>query len=310
MTQASNRAQASNDQTTNETPSAPLRLGAESMAALVDILFDSNPDGIVVVDADGAIRINDVAAGIHPKPPDPHVPPSEWSDLVGLFHEDQVTRFAPGADPLALALQGQTLNNGVIFVRNHASPQGRFLSVSARPLPGGGAIGVMRDITEQRRLAQDLAKRNAELAEREQENRELIARLRVAVDELSTPVLEIWDDVLALPVVGIVDTQRSARMTERLLAEVVRTRCRSVIVDLTGVELIDTSTADRFLKLARSVQLLGARCLVTGIQPAVAQTLVELGVEFAALETHRNLKSALEASIRRDVAERKAQAGR
>ena len=65
----------------------------------------------------------------------------------------------------------------------------------------------------------------------------------------------------------------------------------------TGVEVIDTSTADRFLKLARSVNLLGARCLITGIQPAVAQTLVELGVEFGSLETHRNLKNALQACV-------------
>jgi len=86
-------------------------------------------------------------------------------------------------------------------------------------------------------------------------------------------------------------------MTEKLLTEVVRSRSRHVIVDLTGVEVIDTSTADRFLKLARSVNLLGARCLITGIQPAVAQTLVELGVEFGSLETHRNLKNALQACV-------------
>jgi rsbT co-antagonist protein RsbR len=148
------------------------------------------------------------------------------------------------------------------------------------------------------------------LARREEENRELIERLRVAVDDLSTPVLEVWDDVLTLPVVGIVDTQRSAQMTDRVLNEVVNSRARYVIVDLTGVAVIDTSTADRFLRLARAVQLLGARCIVTGIQPAVSQTLVELGVEFGVLETHRNLKSALAACIRRDGADAKGKAAR
>ncbi|MFT3928525.1 MAG: STAS domain-containing protein [Myxococcales bacterium] len=280
-------------------------LDPKSMTAMLGVLFDDNPDGIVIADTSGRITCNPVAIAAIGAP-DPDVSPEEWSERYGLFHEDQQTRFPPNADPLALAMQGQVVSDVIMFSRNPNKPEGIFVSVSARPLANGGAIAVFRDVTERRRMADDLAQRNAELALREQENRELIARLRVAVDELSTPVLEIWNDVLALPVVGIVDTQRSARMTERLLAEVVRTRCRSVIVDLTGVELIDTSTADRFIKLARSVQLLGSRCLVTGIQPAVAQTLVELGVEFSALETHRNLKSALEASIRRDVAERRA----
>jgi len=286
------------------------QFSAESMKAMLTALFDENPDGVFIADGAGNIHANPVCAAMTGTAQQTNVAPSDWSELYGIFFEDQVTRIPAGADPLARALKGETLSDAVIFMKGPTVPDGRFFSVNTRPLPGGGAIGVMRDITEQRRLQRDLAKRNADLAEREQENRELIARLRVAVDELSTPVLEIWDEVLALPVVGIVDTQRSARMTERLLSEVVRTRSRSVIVDLTGVELIDTSTADRFLKLARSVQLLGARCLVTGLQPAVAQTLVELGVEFSTLETYHNLKGALQASIRREIAERKVQAGR
>jgi len=296
-------------QRTSRAPTPHEPNNAEAMASMVDALFHQNPDAVVIVDANGHIRLNSVAFELHGNP-ELGASPAEWSERYGIFHPDQVTRMAPGTDPLALAMQGQVCTDALVFMRTPAQPEGRFVRGNARPLPGGGAIAVMRDVTEQIRLEQDLAKRNAELAEREQENRELIARLRVAVDELSTPVLEIWDDVLVLPVVGIVDTQRSARMTERVLDEVVRTRSRSVIVDLTGVELIDTSTADRFLKLARSVQLLGARCLITGLQPAVAQTLVELGVEFATLETHRNLKSALEASIRRDAAERRVLAAR
>lgn len=284
---------------------------AADMVALFGVLFDQNPDGIIIADATGKLTMNARAIEFSKGLTVDDARPEEWSEKYGLFREDQVTPFPPNEDPLGLALTKRESVSDVTIYRTYpGGVEGVFFSVSARPLASGGAIAVLRDVTERRRLTEDLAQRNVELAEREQENRELIARLRVAVDELSTPVLEIWDDVLALPVVGIVDTQRSARMTDRLLAEVVRTRSRSVIVDLTGVELIDTSTADRFLKLARSVQLLGARCIVTGIQPAVAQTLVELGVEFATLETHRNLKSALEASIRRDVAERRVQTGR
>src|SRR5262249_52282200 len=164
-----------------------------------------------------------------------------------------------------------------------------WLSVSASPLPNGCAVAVFRDITERKQLEASLAERNAELDRQMHENLDLIERLRLAVDELSTPVLELWEDVLALPVIGVVDTVRSTRMMEKALSEVTSRRCRFVILDLTGVDVIDTSTADRFIRLARSIELLGADCVISGVQPAVAQTLTDLGVSFRGLTTQRNL---------------------
>jgi rsbT co-antagonist protein RsbR len=118
------------------------------------------------------------------------------------------------------------------------------------------------------------------------------------VQELSTPILTLWEDVLALPVIGVVDSRRSAEMMERLLDEIVRSQSRFVIIDLTGVEVIDTSTADHFMKLVKAVGLIGARCVLTGIRPAVAQTLVDLDVNFGQLETLRNLKHGLRYCLR------------
>lgn len=282
-----------------------------SKKAVLALLFDHNPDGVIIADKTGKLEMNAAATAILGQGPIDDATPDQWTDRYGLFRADGVTPFPPEELPMARTLTtGVSVDEEVLFARSDAKPEGAFMTVTSRPLPDGGVLGITRDITARRQLEQDVASRNAALAAREEENRELIGRLRVAVDELSTPVLEIWDDVLTLPVVGIVDTQRSAQMTERLLAEVVRSRAQHVIVDVTGVELIDTSTADRFLKLARSVQLLGARCIVTGIQPAVAQTLVELGVDFTALETHRNLKNALEACIRRTAADAKSAAKR
>jgi rsbT co-antagonist protein RsbR len=194
----------------------------------------------------------------------------------------------------------------------------------------GSIIGLtcfLTDVTEQRRAADDLheararlealveertaslqkskeleerlAKRNEELAARDRENVDLVERLRLAIEELSTPVLEVGDDVLALPVIGVVDTQRSIQMEERLLAAIMERRSRFVIVDLTGVDAIDTSTAARFVKLARSVRLLGAECIITGIQPGVAQSLVTLQVEFSGIQTKRSLKDGIEACLSR-----------
>jgi len=168
----------------------------------------------------------------------------------------------------------------------------------------GAIIGLscfLSDITAQRQTEMeleqfraDLAERNKELAARAEENAALVERLRQAVQELSTPVLEVADDVLALPVIGIVDTERGAEMQERLLDELVKHKSRFVIVDLTGVSTLDTSTADRFVKMAKSVSLLGAECIVTGLQPAVAQTLISIGVEFGGMRTERNLKRGIQ----------------
>jgi rsbT co-antagonist protein RsbR len=95
-------------------------------------------------------------------------------------------------------------------------------------------------------------------------------------------------------------------MVQRLLAEVARGQARHVIVDLTGVEIVDTKTADHLIKLARKVELVGARCMLTGIRPAVAQTLVDIGVDFGGLTTLRSLKHGLREALRVDRQERDA----
>lgn len=125
------------------------------------------------------------------------------------------------------------------------------------------------------------------------------------VRQLQTPILQIWDDVLALPVIGMVDSRRSQEMMETLLQEIVSHRCKYVIIDITGVEIVDTRTADHFVKVMKSAELLGTRCVMTGIRPAVAQTLVELGVDLSSIRTLRNLEEGLRDCLR-DMDARKA----
>ncbi len=122
---------------------------------------------------------------------------------------------------------------------------------------------------------------------------DLVKRQALAIHELSTPVLQLWNDVLALPVIGTVDTRRAAEIMERLLAEVVIRKSKFVILDITGVEIVDTKTADHFLKLIKAAALLGTKCILTGIRPAVAQTLVEIGVDLSSITTLRDLQAGL-----------------
>jgi len=124
-----------------------------------------------------------------------------------------------------------------------------------------------------------------------------IERQRVAIAELSTPVIDVWDDILTLPIVGVVDTQRSMDMTEKLLARISEKRARCVIVDLTGVQMVDTMTADHLVKMIKAAGMLGSTCVVTGISPAIARTLVDLNVDLGGVRTHRSLKEGLKACI-------------
>lgn len=133
--------------------------------------------------------------------------------------------------------------------------------------------------------------------------RELEAKLatieaqRLAIAELSTPVMEVWEGVLCLPVVGVMDTARSAEMTHTLLEAVASKKTRVCIIDITGIEVMDTGTADHFMRMARAVSLLGSRCMLTGVNPHIAQTIVQMGVDLRGIHTHRTLRDALQATI-------------
>jgi rsbT co-antagonist protein RsbR len=128
---------------------------------------------------------------------------------------------------------------------------------------------------------------------------------RAAIRELSTPVIEVWEGVLCLPVVGVLDTTRSAEMTESLLSAIVEKKADCAIIDITGIQVMDTGTADHFLRMARAVQLLGAECLLTGINPAIAQTIIHMGVDLSGVVTHRTMRTALQYCIDRLVSREK-----
>jgi rsbT co-antagonist protein RsbR len=137
----------------------------------------------------------------------------------------------------------------------------------------------------------------AELAEAKGALQRAVEQQRLTISALSTPIIDVWDGVVTLPLVGVIDTQRAVEMTERLLARIVESGARAVIIDLTGVEVVDTATADHLVRLTRAAGLLGARCFVTGIGPSIARTLVGMGVDLGGVRTMRTLKEALRACI-------------
>jgi len=162
-----------------------------------------------------------------------------------------------------------------------------------------------RALTELRHTAEAharaLGERDRSVADM-QEKLDIIARQQAAIQALSTPIIQVWDGVLAVPVVGSVDGERTSRMMEKLLETIIHTKSRYAIIDVTGVETVDTHTADNFVRLIRGVQLLGAQGIISGIGPLVAQTIVDLGVDLSGIPTFANLKEALHACIDRTVA--------
>lgn len=128
-----------------------------------------------------------------------------------------------------------------------------------------------------------------------------IEKQRAAIRELSTPIMEVWDGVLCLPVVGVMDTARSAEMTTSLLQAVMEKKTRCTIIDITGIDVMDTRTVDHFMRMARAVRLLGAECVLTGINPHIAQTVVQMGIDMTNVVTHRTLHEALQQFVERSA---------
>ncbi len=154
-------------------------------------------------------------------------------------------------------------------------------------------VSVTMDITANRRAETELRARIEQIEAQQQ-----------IIRDLATPIIEIWDGVLTVPLMGAVDSERTSELMERMLAEVVRVRARHAILDLTGVEVVDARTAAYLLDLVQAIKLLGAEAIVTGIRPSVAQIFVSLGAELSTIPTRRNLRSGLEYCMRKPVARR------
>lgn len=142
--------------------------------------------------------------------------------------------------------------------------------------------------------AREQATAALELARAELEQKlTLIEDQRREIHALSTPILDVWDDVLAVPLVGALSHARALEITEKLLQRVVESRTRWTLLDLTGVEQVDEATADHLVKLARAVKLVGGRCVVTGVSPATAHAFVSLGQGLGDLRCLPTLRDGL-----------------
>ena len=256
-------------------------------------LFEHNSDAVLIYDLGGRLLDANPAAL--------HITGRALADLQSsglnplLVAEDAQKM----ADRMREAAQGK-LQEYDLLVDQGA---GCTLLLNMRHVPimindeVGGIYAIATDITARQRALEALRHNEAALRSMVEQQQTLLQ----TIQQLSIPVLPVQDHVLLLPLVGNLDAKRNQQLTEVLLSSVERHRASIVIIDITGVPMVDTAVAAHLLQATQAVRLLGAEAILVGITPEVAQTMVQLGVDFNMLTTQSDLQSGVTYALSRQA---------
>lgn len=188
---------------------------------------------------------------------------------------------------------GATPRETATFVMALKKPLFRYLQDDFRT----DAVALGQAIWAATELLDGLALHTTEVAAKARE--ELILRQEQEMMELSTPVVKLWDGVLALPLIGTLDSARTQVVMETLLTKIADDGATIAILDITGVPTVDTLTAQHLIKTVTAAKLMGAECIISGIRPQIAQTIVHLGVDLGTITTKATLADALVLALKR-----------
>jgi anti-anti-sigma factor len=240
---------------------------------------DKAPDGVVVTNLTGQITYANAA----------WVSMSAYADgglgktLSEIVAEDE-------RDKLPTAIQ-QVMTQG--FWRG----EWNYLRADGETFPVQISAFVIRDNQSQPQaitaLVRDLSEQRQAEEERLALQEQVIDAQRAALREVSTPLIPLADDVVVMPLVGAIDSARAQQIMEVLLEGIAQYQADTVLLDISGVRVVDTQVADALLRAARAVQLLGAQIILTGISADVAQTIVHLGADMGRIMTRANLQEGL-----------------
>lgn len=203
-----------------------------------------------------------------------------WEDIEGVPCHDLMHSLHCNTPECCMR---QAMDQGKPFsARNEVDIDGRKIPIeySATPLKDGegniiGGLEYVIDITERVRAEKKL---------REQSR---------TIQEISTPAISLWEGIVVLPVVGVIDSVRAKQMMGAMLAKIRETSAKIIILDIQGVASIDTAVANHLIKITKATKLMGCRCVISGISPAVAEAIVQLGIELGDVATTSTLKDAL-----------------
>jgi PAS domain S-box-containing protein len=244
------------------------RLLVESVKDYAIVMLD--PDGLVVSWNEGAQRIKgytrDEIVG---------------KDFSCFYPPEAIQRGLPEQELKAAAKEGRFEDEGW-RVRKDGTRFWANVAISAVRDAGGtlrGYAKVTRDLTERKQTEERI----------QQQSKEIM--------ELSTPVMQVWQGVVTAPLIGSLDSQRTQQFMERLLNRIVETNSPVALVDIMGVPTIDTQTAQHLIETISAVRLLGAQVILTGVRPAIAQTLVHLGIDLSDIITRSSLAAGLQVAL-------------
>ena len=206
-----------------------------------------------------------------------------WSEMREMLSELSRSRAKAGYSP----------SDTATFVMSLKQPVFAHL----RGEIGGNAEALADEIWHTTVLLDKLALFTTEVYQKSRE--ELILRQHQDLLELSTPVVQLWEGILALPLIGTLDSARTQVVMENLLQRIVETGASIAIIDITGVPTVDTLVAQHLLKTVAAARLMGADCIISGIRPQIAQTIVHLGVELSTVMTKATLADAFAIALKR-----------
>ncbi len=191
------------------------------------------------------------------------------------------------------ALQGFTSEETAIFIFSLKKP----LFTRIRRAASNNPESLAEATWETTELIDKLGMHTVKAFQKSRE--EVINRQQEEMLELSTPVVKLWEGIIALPMIGTLDSARTQIVMESLLQRIVETGAEIAIIDITGVPTVDTLVAQHLLKTVTAIRLMGADCIISGIRPQIAQTIVHLGVELQGITTKANLADALAIALKR-----------
>ncbi|MBN3959712.1 STAS domain-containing protein [Nostoc sp. NMS8] len=207
---------------------------------------------------------------------------AEWQDMREMLNSISRSRSQSGFTPSEIAT----------FVFSFKQPLFKRMRQQLKdPIELGENIWLATNLLDQLGLL------TIEVYQKTRE--EVILRQQEELMELSTPVVKLWEGILALPIIGTLDSTRTQMMMESLLQKIVETSSEVAIIDITGVPTVDTLTAQHLLKTVTAARLMGADCMISGIRPQIAQTIVYLGIDLTNIVTKATLADAFLIALKR-----------
>jgi PAS domain S-box-containing protein len=273
-----------------ESPEQFIRLTVEQLRAA----FEHAPVPMSVYDATGLqVAMNLANARLF------NIRREEWIGHFNMATDAQLAATG-SAERLARVMQGETIVTPPHTFearqtgRQDDAAETLWIEATYSPVydPHGNVthlLAVLRDVTNEIKQQESIAAAQAEIASQ----REEIVGQQAIIESLSTPVVQVWTGILAMPLVGAIDSRRSTQITEGLLLAVAEHQAECVIIDITGVPVVDTQVAQYLIQTAYACRLLGCEVALVGIGVEMAQTLVQLGVNLHTLNTMANLQAGI-----------------